>query len=471
MSARVNSTFSTRARPRLLASLAAGLAPVKSGFSTASAAVKPDILVLILNDVRDGDQAAMPQAMAWLQGRGTTFPNFMMTTPLCGPSRSCLLTGLYSHNHGVYDNSDGKTGGWVGFAKHGNRTRTTGLLLQAAGYRTIALGNYINGEQPGRGMEPGWNVGPVAKGKKHKGKGKGKGKHKKKKKHQQGGGGMPSDAQLVGTAAAELRGAASTQPLYLHIGLGTAHVPLNPASAYTGRFSGAQVAREASFNEADISDKSAYLRRQRGLSAGDEAWLDGLHQLRLAALAELDDALLPLWQAIEARGKADNTYVFLVSDNGYMMGHHRYYGKIVPYDRSARFPLQAVGPGFAAGATDARVVGNIDIAPTIVAVAGANRPSMDGVSLLSGNSRDAILLENLSGTGRSMKWPGPRADIPRYRALRTPTHLYVEYGANERELYNYATDPFETSNLLAGTPTPGDAALAATLANRLQQLG
>lgn len=470
----MNGAISTRARPRLLASLAAGMTPAVTRLSQAEAAAKPDILVLILNDARDGDQVAMPQAMAWLQGRGTTFPNYMMTTPLCGPSRSCLLTGLYSHTHGVYDNSDGRNGGWVGFAKQGNRTRTTGLLLQGAGYRTIALGNYLNGAQPGRGLEPGWDVGPIARNKKSKkGKGKkgGKHKHKGKKKRQHGGAGMPSDAQLVASAAAELRSAATSQPLYLHIGFGTPHVPLNPGAAYQARYAGTQVTRDVSFNEADISDKSAYLRRQHGLTAGNEAWLDGLHQLRLAALAELDDALLPLWQAIEARGKADNTFVFLVSDNGYMMGHHRYYGKIVPYDRSARFPMQAVGPGLVAGATDARIVGNIDIAPTIVQVAGANRPGMDGVSLLNGGSRDAILLENLSGTARSMDWPGPRADIPRYRALRTPTHLYVEYGGGERELYNYANDPFEASNLLAGTPAAGDAALAATLATRLRQLG
>jgi arylsulfatase A-like enzyme len=240
---------------------------------------------------------------------------------------------------------------------------------------------------------------------------------------------------------------------------------------YAGQFAGEQVDRaDLSFNEADVGDKPRYIRELGPLSAGDQSWLDSQHQRRLECLLELDDHIATIWDALEERGRLHNTYVFLLTDNGYLLGQHRYYGKHVPYDGSARMPLYAYGPGFAAGAVDERLVGNVDLAPTLVDVAGADGPEMDGVSLLSSHQRDAILLEFLAPDVNSMKWPGPRTAIARYSAVRTVSHLYVEYRTGERELYDYGADPHETENLLAGTPPEEVAALAANLQTRLGEL-
>jgi arylsulfatase A-like enzyme len=114
-----------------------------------------------MNDARDGDQVALPQTMKRLAEQGTTFPNFFLTTPLCCPSRASIFTGLYPHNHGVYDNREGTNGGWAGFVMRGNRDRTTGAILQEAGYRTAAIGIYLNGDQLGNEVEPGWDIGPT----------------------------------------------------------------------------------------------------------------------------------------------------------------------------------------------------------------------------------------------------------------------------------------------------------------------
>jgi N-acetylglucosamine-6-sulfatase len=190
----------------------------------------------------------------------------------------------------------------------------------------------------------------------------------------------------------------------------------------------------------------------------------------LECLLQLDVVIARVWDALEARRKLDNTYIFLFTDNGYLLGQHRHYGKHVPYDGSARMPLFAYGPGFNAGAGDERLVGNVDIAPTIAEIAGITPPTMDGVSLLSAHKRDAILLEFLAPGVNTMNWPGPRTEITRYSALRTDTHLYVENRSGERELYDYATDPHETENLLSGTPPLATEALAAALASRLDEL-
>jgi N-acetylglucosamine-6-sulfatase len=440
-------TISMRARPRLLAGLLAGIASPSISRGVSAANDAPDILVMVMNDARDGDQVALPQAMSRLAGHGTTFPNFFLTTPLCCPSRASILTGLYPHNHGVYDNSEGANGGWEGFAMRGNRDRTTGVILQTAGYRTAALGVYLNGEQLGGTEEPGWDIGPSTQVN------------------------VPGDNTMAQEATAILTETPVDQPLYLHIGIVAPHVPANPSPPYAGQFAGSAIDRDdASFNEEDVADKPKYVRDLRPLNAADEAWLDDQHQRRLETLLEVDDSIATIWDALEARGRLDNTYIFLLTDNGFLLGQHRFFGKIAPYDGSVRMPLYAYGPGFTAGAVDPRLVANIDIAPTLLEVAGAEGPVMDGRSLVSDHRRDEILLEMMAPKSQSMNWPGPRTKIPGYSAVRTADHLYVEYSTGEREFYDYGLDPQETRNLLAESQSLEADDPAAQLALRLDAI-
>src|SRR5215210_2857398 len=288
-------TISVRARPRLLAGLLAGLAlpSISRGVSAANEA--PDILVMVMNDARDGDQVALPQAMSRLAVHGTTFPNFFLTTPLCCTSRASILTGLYPLNQGVYDNSAGARGGWEGFAMRGNCDRTTGVMLKTAGYRTAALGVYLNGEQLGSAEEPGWGIGPSTQVN------------------------VPSDTALAEEAASILAETSMDQPLYLHIGFVAPHVPANPSPPYAGRLAGSAIDRDdPSFNEEDVEDKPEYIRDLRRLNEADEAWLDDQHQRRLETLLEIDDSIATIWDALEIRGKLDNTYIFLLTDNGFL---------------------------------------------------------------------------------------------------------------------------------------------------------
>lgn len=465
--------FSTRARPRLVAGLASAAASAFQSRRATRAADQPDIIVLLTSDVRAGDEIALPQTLARIADNGTTFPNFFLTTSLCCPSRASIFTGLYSHNHGVHDNRVG----WEGFAKRGNRGRTTGVMLQAAGYRTAAIGAYLNGAQPGRGKEPGWDIGPIAGGRRKKNRSKNGGGSEKRngrRDRDRNAAAGRNDADRIDKAVSVIVETAVDQPLYLHLGFSTAHIPVRPRPPYAGQFAGTRVDRDPSFDEHDVSDKPRYIRDLPRLNAGDEAWLDRLHRGRLETLLELDDGIAELWDALEARGRLENTYVFLLSDNAFSLGHHRWAGKIAPYDQSVRAPMFAFGPGFSAGAVDNRLVGNIDIAPTLVEIAEADGPAMDGVSLLASELRDAILLEMRAPNNRSMQWPGPRTEIPRFSALRTSTHLYAEYRTGERELYDYGSDPYELDNLLANwnghTPSSQAETMAVQLAGRLSAL-
>ena len=97
------------------------------------------------------------------------------------------------------------------------------------------------------------------------------------------------------------------------------------------------------------------------------------------------------------------------------------------------------------GATTGAIVANVDLAPTLAAVAGVRTPSLDDsvslLPLLRGRSppRQQLLLEHRHYGG---EW-----DPPSYCGVRTPHWLFVHYATGEEELYNLDRDPWELRNL------------------------
>jgi N-acetylglucosamine-6-sulfatase len=172
--------------------------------------------------------------------------------------------------------------------------------------------------------------------------------------------------------------------------------------------------------------------------------------------------VVSLLATVEAEGRLDNTVVFVLSDNGYMLGSHRCEAKGFPYRQAVQVTMMASGPSFASGVTDERVTGNIDIASTIAALAGVSLPEADGVPIAERTPDSEMLIENFGSEARG------------YAGLRSRDRLYVENESGERELYDYVEDPYELDNLLATwsghTPTAAVETLAAELSERLAGL-
>ena len=128
-------------------------------------------------------------------------------------------------------------------------------------------------------------------------------------------------------------------------------------------------------------------------------------------------------------------------------------------------PLVVVPPGgLAAPRTDARLVGNIDLAPTVAAIMGVEpgRP-VDGRSLLplledpAAPWRDAIILEQWNDNSAARG----------FFALRTADRKYIRHESGEEELYDEAEDPYELQSL-SGDPAWADE--KTRLAERLKVL-
>ena len=344
--------------------LLGGLLPIVHGLlpspCIASNAGRPNIVLIVTDDMRATDYHVLPLVKRLLADEGVTLPNFFATTPLCCPCRSSILRGQYAHNHGVLGNT-GATGGWDAFHRHGNDEHTLARWLSAAGYRTALIGKYLNGYGFARGhVPPGWNRWLVTPELSYFNYTLNNGGSPESH------GSKPGDYLtdvLMREAAKFIRTTAANHPLFLYLTPKAPHDPATPAPRHRGDFANSAIAPGDSLNEADIRDKPAYMQDGR-LDHKQLKRLAELEQRRLEALSAVDEGVQKIVEALADTGRLDNTYLFFTSDNGYSMGQHRRVGKDVPYEEVIRIPLIVRGPDVRPGTTSLAIAANIDLAPT-----------------------------------------------------------------------------------------------------------
>jgi N-acetylglucosamine-6-sulfatase len=121
----------------------------------ATAQSRPNIVVLETDDQTLASISVMPRTQEFLGDEGVTFTRSFVSYSLCCPSRATLFTGQYAHNHRVLGN--GPPAG--GYTRLDTRNWLP-LWLQAAGYRTMHVGKFLNGYgelSPPTEVPPGWN--------------------------------------------------------------------------------------------------------------------------------------------------------------------------------------------------------------------------------------------------------------------------------------------------------------------------
>ena len=213
-------------------------------------------LILIVTDDQDLDAMAyMPQLRSLLVNQGLTFSNAFVTRSLCCPSRASILRGQYAHNHQIQSNHL-PDGGFEKFTELGLDTSTIATWLQAAGYRTVLIGKYLNGIRGSSTyVPPGWDewYGAVTEA------------YFNYKLNENGAivayGRDPEDYLtdvLSGKATDFIR--RTTAPFFIYLTPHAPHEPAIPAPRHVGAFAGWIAPRPPSFNEADVSDKPTWIR-------------------------------------------------------------------------------------------------------------------------------------------------------------------------------------------------------------------
>src|SRR5262249_3870511 len=193
---------------------------------------------------------------------------------------------------------------------------------------------------------------------------------------------------------------------------------------------------------------------------------------RLRSLMAIEEGVGEIFKALKETGQLDNTVIVFTSDNGYFYGEHGLsVERRLAYEESIRMPLLARYPkAIKAGAARDEFALNIDLAPTLLELAGVPVPdTMQGRSLmplLEGKRpawRNSFLIEYYSDK------VFPRVLQMGYKAVRNGRWKYIHYLELEGmdELYDLKSDPFEMKNLIA---QPGAATALAEMKQEMERL-
>jgi arylsulfatase A-like enzyme len=418
--------------------------------------------------------AQTPRVSALLKKAGVTFGRHTVSFSLCCPSRATYLSGRLAHNHNVQSN--GPPGGGYGNldTKH-----TLPVWLKRGGYVTGHIGKYPNGYDGSQhpttlGVAPGWTewngaVDPTT----YRYYGYVLNENGVDVPH----GNAPADYQtdVLTSKAVDFvrRRAAGAKPFFLDVAYLAPHyetkpgsrpaslepedlegqigdesslgTPPVPAPRHARMFVNAKAPRLPSYDEANVSDKPAYVRKRPLFTSDYEGRIDRWYRARLRSLQAVDEGVARIVAALDKAGVLDNTYVVFTSDNGWLQGENRLaLRKVDVYEASTRIPLIVRGPGVEHGSVVKDWTSNVDVPATILDLARVKRTGAtfapDGMSL------EPYLSSPGKRLGRVVFHEQTANRYP-YAGVRAGRWKYVSYDSGEKQLYDLFADPYELHSL------------------------
>lgn len=475
----------------------------------------PNIVIIVCDDLNDSvaGMGGHPQARTpnidRLTARGVRFLNAASNSPICGPSRASLWSGLHPVTTGLYGGKQHENRWYNNLVLKGKPTLFETFTRN--GYRNFATGKiHHNGHErkeifenpdgsPGFGSNP--NFGPMpndgkAENKRHgvlppwwpeahRGGGWGDGfgpiqdlshygsgygwtmfYNGRPWQFREGHNRDPMPDEVHAGEAVEFLKKKHPKPFLLTVGFSRPHSPWYAPQEYFDMFPPDSI-KLTPLLENDVADCSKILTQQQDLSQpwgwskydrlmrnGGEDRLRRWTRAYLACVAFVDAQVGKVLDAIEAREDAANTLVIFTSDHGYHMGEKEYLFKLSPWEESVRVPLVVAGPGVAQGRACSRPVSLVDIYPTCLDYAALDSPyPLDGHSIRP-------LLEH----PEVLEWGGPAITVaasaskapleinlpadPRdqHFSLRDQHFRYIRCRNGEEEFYDHRNDPHEWTN-------------------------
>lgn len=401
---------------------------------------------------------ALPKTTAWLADQGVKFTNGHVTTPLCSPSRSSVLTGRYAHHHGVRNNKA---------SYQLDQSTTLPRYLKQADYRTGLFGKWLNSWtlsdnpphfedfallQPGY-VDAQWNVNGTV----------------------QTINGYTTNIIKNRTLSFLDKAAADSRPWFAYVTPYASHGPRTPR-----RSTPARPSRTGTADPPSRRTTAATNRPTSGTRPGP--WPTGSRSERNSCAPCSPSTTRSRRSRTSSRRSDSSTTPWSSTSPTTASPGPTTDGPRSRSPTARRTRCRATSPGrmggLSSGTTDSRITANIDIAPTVLDAAGITPThSVDGRSLLSSYSRDHLLVEwwqqgtNAGGPPTWASYVGQNKQYTEYYDLTTDGNGTVS-GTGQvkfREYYDLAGDPYQLTNkLYQATPAEeqnlGIPALAAQLA-------
>jgi arylsulfatase A-like enzyme len=461
---------------------------------------QPRNIIFVLSDDHRYDFMGFTGRLPWLETpamdalaeEGAYFPNAFVTTSLCSPSRASILTGQFSHTHKVVDNSAPAPEEMIYFPQY----------LQMIGYQTSFFGKWHMGSatddpRPGfnhwesfRGQGAYYNLTLNING-----------------KHETYVDSIYTTDLLTEHAIHWLEGRDTQKPFFLYLSHKAVHGNYIPAKRHLGKYNDVTLELPPSFytSAQPVRGKSNPHGYQQYLGpdkdpikepASDEeyygegrmpdwqkmqreSWhgVDYMYHARhvnfetlvkryCELILSLDESIGNILEFLDKEDLSESTVVIYMGDNGFSFGEHGLIDKRHFYEESVKVPFLVRCPDIInKGRVVNEMIQNIDVAPTILELAGIEKPAhMQGISimpLLTGEAttwRDKIFYEYY--------WENNYPQTPTMHGIRTDRYKLIRYHGiwDTNEFYNLSEDPYETNNLIA---SPEHQALIQALTNEI----
>ena len=418
----------------------------------------PNIIFILVDDLRfDGmgflqQQLQTPHIDA-LASRGVYFPNAVVTSSLCSPSRATILTGQTTRNHHVVDNNNSSEEGLVFFPKY----------LQQSGYETGFFGKWHMGnatDAPRDGFDRWVSFAgqgfyfPVT-----------------------GPSGRANQINVDGTHVDQTgyitdeltdylldwlkAGRDASTPFFAYLSHKAVHSDAEPAPRHRDQYRATDFAlpETVKITPEHLDGKPMWVKNQRNswhgidfFYASDRSMRDYLKDY-YGALSAVDDSIGRIWRFLETHGLEDQTLVVFYSDNGFLIGDHGLIDKRNAYEGSVRVPMLAAAPGrLPEGVTNDALVRNLDLAPTFLDAAGLESPAhFEGKSFLPVATGELSVAEwGEPDFVYEYFWEWTFPMTPTTFAIQRGPLKYIQYHGiwDIEELYDVDADPLEVRNLI-----------------------
>jgi len=468
----------------VLTATGASYAAEKSGTTA-----RPNIIFLLADDMRwdamscAGNPVLKTPNIDRLAAGGIRYENGFVTTSICAVSRASILTGQYARRHGVHDfkhpvsdlqatypvilRKNGYYTGFIGKWGVAGSDREyfvrcasefdfwAGDMGQTAYWHQRDCNHLTNNSTSGR-TNSFCSCPPQGR------KGEGCGPN----------GPNPALRDPVHAETefvpAKIRSFLDQRdagrPFCLSVSFKAPHGPWQGfAPRFAGDFEGAEIPKSANVTIDAAMQQPGFLQKSLANDVGlklaqDSQKRNEMFRQYYRLIEGVDFCVGEILKELQQRGLAGNTVILFTADNGHFSGEHGFFGKWFMHEESLRVPMLVLDPRLSqeqAGKISSALVLNIDIAPTILELAGVEVPgSMQGKSLVP-------LLSNPNETLRTeffyehlyTHWPKPPKHIEPSEGVRTRDWKYIAWleqtGSGREELYDLRNDPLEMKNLVA----------------------
>lgn len=443
----------------------------------ASAGKRPNVLFIVCDDLNthvstSGYNHISTPTLDELAAAGTRFLRTYCQYPVCGPSRSSFLSGLYPESTRVLDNKSDIRQERPGivplpeqFRKNGYWTAGVGKIFhtmktdpgESCWYEYERFENERNPVLEKARKEFEAENGSIEKASNRRAW------RLKQKEAKRGAGGQkipgygPTDMsdeehkdgrnvrRVVSWLDKKSHGA---RPFFIACGIQKPHVPFWAPKKYFDMYPREKLVTPPAL-VGDWEDIPALAMVKRFKAFGFEldkenyALRRAYTQAYHACVSFIDAQLGLLLSALKRNGRWEDTIIIFISDHGYHLGEHYMWGKVSLFEECARVPMIVRVPGRTrAGTSASGLTELVDLYPTLCKLCGIKAPAH-----LQGESFTR-LIDNPSGEGKETAYTVVSRGKTLGRSIRTVRWRYAEWGSSsESELYDLEKDPAEHHNL------------------------